>query len=208
LRTYKYDLVILDWNLPGCTGVEVCQQFRADGGKQPVLMLTGRAAIADKAVGFTVGADDYLTKPFDLKEISLRVRALLKRPQNLLSDSLEAGPLRIDQVSKEVFVKGGAVTVTPREYSLLELLMRHKNRPMTAEEIVNAIWSNESEVSPLTVKTVVSRLRAKLSDDSQRSIIHNIPGVGYCIKDSGTEAEVKARRSEKEQPEHGSEGTT
>jgi two-component system response regulator VanR len=183
LRLYEYDLVILDWKMPGQSGVDVCQQARGSGLKLPILMLTANAAIDHKQTGFNVGADDYLTKPFDLRELSLRVRALLRRPPDLLEDCFEVNGVRLDRQSRQVSKNGILVHLTPREYSLLELLMRHKNRSFTTEEIVEQAWSSESDVSRFAIKTVVSRLRAKLSENDEPSIIHNSPGHGYCVKD-------------------------
>lgn len=182
LKLYDYDLVILDWNVPGLSGIQVCEQFRAAGGRLPILILTGRTEIGDKVIGFNVGADDYLTKPFDLREMSVRVRALMRRPADIKSDVLEVASIRLDQTCKQVFKAGAKVHLTPREYALLELLMRNKNRPFTAEQIVNQAWSTDSDVSPLTVKTVISRIRAKL-DEGHDSVIQNAPGMGYCVKD-------------------------
>jgi DNA-binding response OmpR family regulator len=134
-------------------------------------------------MAFNVGADDYLTKPFDLKELSLRVRALLRRPSDLKEDFVEVGVIRLDRSTRQVFKKGAIVNLTGREYALLELLMKHKNCCLTAEEIVNKAWSSESEVSPLTVKTVISRLRGKLMDAGEQSIIQNDTGRGYCVRE-------------------------
>jgi DNA-binding response OmpR family regulator len=183
LKLYDYDLVILDWNIPGCAGVDVCNSIRSQGANLPVLMLTANAKIADKEVAFDCGADDYLTKPFDLKELSLRVRALMRRPANLRTDIMQVGSVKLDRSTKQVFKDGAQLQLTAREYALLELLMRHKDRPLSAEEIVNKAWSSESEVSQLTVKTVVSRLRAKLSHSGEESIVQNLPGRGYCVRD-------------------------
>ncbi len=183
LRLYNYDLVILDWNVPGQSGVEVCRQARSDGLSLPILMLTAMSTIAAKETGFNVGADDYLTKPFELKELSLRVRALMRRPSDLQGDCFEVGPIRLDQGARQVSKHGTPIHLTPREYALLELLMRYKNRPFTSEEIANKAWSSESDVSRFAIKTVVSRLRVKLSDGTDTSIIHNLPGHGYCARE-------------------------
>lgn len=185
LRLYQYDLVVLDWKLPQMSGIEVCKRFRDAGGQLPVLMLTANASILDKEAGFTVGVDDYLTKPFDLMELSLRVHALLRRPAALQASSFEVGDIRLDRKARQVFKNGDEIDLTAREYSLLELLMKQQGRPLTAEEIVNCAWSAESDVSPGAVKTVVSRLRAKLSSHPESSIIHNLPGRGYCVKEPG-----------------------
>jgi len=182
LKLYDYDLVILDWNMPNGSGIDVCRSFRANRGNLPILMLTANSALSDKEIGFNTGADDYLTKPFDLKELSLRVKALLRRPAQLRDPVYEVGEIRLDTNKKQVYKCGKLIELTPREYVLLEVLMKADGRFLTAEEIANKIWTSESDASPLAVKTVVSRLKSKLCDTAQSLIIHNVHGRGYCVR--------------------------
>lgn len=182
LKFYDYDLVILDWKMPGYSGLDVCKQFRAGNGQLPILMLTGNSTLADKEAGFSGGADDYLTKPFELRELSLRVKALLRRPSKIESTVFTVGDIQLDTGKKLVYKTGIVVDLTPREYALLEVLMKAAGRFMSAEEITNKVWSGESDVSPLAVKTVISRLKSKLCDRGGGSIFHNAHGIGYCVR--------------------------
>lgn len=181
LKFYEFDLAILDCNMPGLSGVEVCKSARANQLHLPILMLTAKSSIADKETGFLGGADDYLTKPFDLKELSLRVSALLKRPRKLESVVYDVGGIQLDVATKQVYEDSKPVNLTPKEYCLLEVLLKNTDRWLSAEQIANKLWSSESEVSPLAVKTLVSRLKAKLMN---KQIIQNIHGLGYCIRQS------------------------
>ena len=181
LKIYEYDLAVLDWKMPGCTGIEVCKSLRSINKHLPVLMLTSNASISDKETGFGCGADDYLTKPFELKELSLRIQALLRRPAHISADVFTVGDVQLDSNTQKVFKAGQVVDLTIKEYCVLEVLMRSKGRFMSPEEIANKVWSSESDVSPLAVKTVISRLRAKLDTDAENSVIQSAYGRGYCI---------------------------
>ncbi|PZM78061.1 MAG: DNA-binding response regulator [Candidatus Melainabacteria bacterium] len=181
LKFYKYDVVILDWDLPGLSGVEVCRQFRDDGGTTPILMLTGKKEITDKAEGLDSGADDYLTKPFDVIELSARLRALLRRTNNVTKTVLSAGNLSLDPSSHTVTLCGNEIDLQPKEYSLLEFLLRHPNQPFNAEAIMDRVWTASSDAAPDTVRLHVMRLRNKIDEPGKESIIRTIHRVGYML---------------------------
>lgn len=181
LKFYKYDVVILDWDLPGLSGVEVCRQFRDEGGTTPILMLTGKKEITEKAEGLDSGADDYLTKPFDVIELSARLRALLRRTNNVTKTVLTAGNLTLDPTSRKVTVCGNEVDLQPKEYSLLEFLLRHPNQPFNAEAIMDRVWTASSDAAPDTVRLHVMRLRNKIDEEGKESIIRTIHRVGYML---------------------------
>lgn len=181
LKFYKYDVVILDWDLPGLSGVEVCRQFRDDGGTTPILMLTGKKEITDKAEGLDSGADDYLTKPFDVIELSARLRALLRRTNNVTKTVLSAGNLSLDPSSRTVTLCGNEIDLQPKEYSLLEFLLRHPNQPFNAEAIMDRVWTASSDAAPDTVRLHVMRLRNKIDEPGKESIIRTIHRVGYML---------------------------
>jgi len=181
LKFYKYDVVILDWDLPGLSGVEVCRQFREEGGTTPILMLTGKKEITDKAQGLDSGADDYLTKPFDVIELSARLRALLRRTNNVAKTVLTAGNLSLDPASRKVTLCGNDVELQPKEYSLLEFLLRHPNQPFNAEAIMDRVWTASSDAAPDTVRLHVMRLRNKIDEPGKESIIRTIHRVGYML---------------------------
>jgi DNA-binding response OmpR family regulator len=182
LKIYQYELVILDWGLPGLTGLEVCQRFRAAGGVTPVLMLTGKNEIDEKTAGLDAGADDYLTKPFHLRELSARIRALLRRPEKFKATVLEVGKLKLDPSLRKVYRDGKELVLLPREYALLEFLMRHPEEIFSPETLLNRVWSSESESSVNTVYTYIKTLRRKISDQDGNSAIKNIHGVGYKLE--------------------------
>jgi DNA-binding response OmpR family regulator len=179
----KYDLVILDWDLPGLTGLQVCQRFREMGGTTPILMLTGRATVNSKEQGLDSGADDYLTKPFDMKELSARIRAILRRSgQMLLPSNLVVGDLQINPVSCLVTRSGEPIALSPKEYSLLEFFARHPNEVFNAEALLERVWSSDSEATPLTVRVCINRLRSKIDVEGKPSVIKNLHGLGYKLE--------------------------
>lgn len=182
IKFYKYDVVILDWELPGMSGPQICTQFRHDGGTTPVLMLTGKKEIEDKATGLDAGADDYLTKPFHMLELSARIRALLRRASIDVSRTvLSAGHITLDPVSHKVTSKGSEIVLQPKEYALLEFLLRHPNQPFSAEALMDRVWSSESDASPDTVRLQIMRLRHKIDADGKESMVRTIHRVGYML---------------------------
>jgi DNA-binding response OmpR family regulator len=182
LKFYSYDVVILDWELPGLSGPEVCKQFRDGGGRTPILMLTGKKEIEDKTTGLDAGADDYLTKPFHMLELSARLRALLRRSSSDASRTLlTAGHISLDPVSRQVLSNGAEITLQPKEYSLLEFLLRHPNQPFSAEAILDRVWSSESDAAPDTVRLHIMRLRNKIDVEGKESMVRTIHRVGYML---------------------------
>lgn len=179
----QYDLVILDWDLPGLSGIEVCRRFRDMGGTTPILMLTGRAAITSKEEGLDSGADDYLTKPFDMKELSARIRAITRRTgQILLPTAMVVGDLTVNPVSCLVTREGQPIALTPKEYALLEFFARHPNEVFNAEALLERVWSSDSEATPLTVRVCINRLRSKIDVEGKPSLIKNLHGLGYKLE--------------------------
>lgn len=183
LRLYDYDLIILDWNLPGITGVELLRNYRAGCGSAPVLMLTAHTAVSDKETGLDSGADDYLTKPFHPKELSARVRSLLRRPRTFSSAVLKVAGLELDPMASNASFDGKELKLLPKEFSLLEFLMRHPNQTFSSEALAARVWSAEQQITPDSVRTYIKRLRRKLEESSPHgeSIIQNVYGVGYKL---------------------------
>jgi DNA-binding response OmpR family regulator len=182
LRTYKYDLIILDWHLPSLSGLEVCRHARSHGISTPILMLTGVSDIPDKATALDTGADDYVTKPFHFQELSARLRALLRRQTVQVANILKVGGLVLDPEGHEVTNNGQPVQLLPKEFALLEFLMRHPNQIFSSEALLDAVWLSESEASPNTVRTHMYTLRKKLSAGGNRSPIETVHGVGYKLE--------------------------
>ncbi len=179
LRVYKFDLIVLDWMIPGLNGMEVCQRFRQAGGTTPILMLTAKSQIEDKEMGLDAGADDYLTKPFHLKELSARVRALLRRNIQSSDSVLKSGELKLDTLARKVTLAGKEIHLVPREYSLLEFFMRHPNQVFSAEALLERIWASDTMACSDTIRTYIKLLRKKLGGDGSDTVIRTIHGVGY-----------------------------
>jgi two-component system OmpR family response regulator len=182
LSAHAYDLVILDLMIPVLDGVQVCRQYREKGGKIPVLMLTARASIFDKEAGLDAGADDYLTKPFNLRELSARVRALLRRPPVAPLNSFRAGSITLDSRAHKVMRDNRELHLHPKEFGLLEFLMRHPGQVFSAEELIDRIWGSDSIIVPDTIRTHIKTLRKKIDRPGQPSLIHNVRGLGYKLE--------------------------
>lgn len=179
LGVYHFDCLILDWNLPGISGLEVCQKFRANKGVTPILMLTARQHVDDKSAGLDSGADDYLTKPFELKELSSRVRALLRRPTSFQGANLQVGLFEMDVNNFRLTRQGEEVTLLPKEFALLEFFMRHPNQVFSPETLIDRVWASDHEASPETIRTYIKRLRKKLDQTGKPSTLSTVHGVGY-----------------------------
>ena len=182
LKVYEYDILILDWELPHVSGIEILKDFRGRGGTTPVLVLTGKGEIDDKETGFDAGADDYLTKPFHGKELTARLRALLRRPEGYVGDLLKFAHLTLDQQNFQVMKNGEEIRLLPKEFALLEFLMRNPNRVFAAEALLNRVWVTESEATVDALTTCIKRLRKKIDVEGQPSIIRTIHGVGYRLE--------------------------
>lgn len=181
LRAYTYDLVVLDWDIPFVNGIEVLKQFRARGGTTPILMLTGKSHIAEKELGFDTGADDYLTKPFQLREFTSRVKALLRRPSSMQNKVLRAGDVILEPSEFRVTRAGKEVVLSKKEFAILEFLMRHPKQVYSAEALLRCVWKAEDLVGPETVKTHIKNIRAKLDSPDKPSLLTTVFGVGYKV---------------------------
>ncbi len=181
LKYSRYDLIVLDWELPGVSGPTLCSEFRKSGGKTPILFLTGKTALEEKEIGFASGADDYLTKPFQLRELLIRLRALLRRPTSLLQGEISLRYLKIDLDNHKVFKKGVEVTMTPKEFALLEFMAKHTGRVFTSEELLAHVWQSVDDATNEAVRTCVKRVRGKLDLPDEPPVISTVYGVGYKI---------------------------
>ena len=177
----SYDAIVLDIMLPGADGLAVCRELRARGIKTPILMLTARDAIADRIAGLDTGADDYLTKPFDFGELLARLRALLRRPEALQPAQMKIGDLEIDSLAHSVTRAGVPISLTSKEYALLELLTRHAGQVVSRADIVAHVWDDNHDPFTNAVEVYVNRLRGKIDREPWRPLIHTRRGAGYIV---------------------------
>jgi two-component system copper resistance phosphate regulon response regulator CusR len=178
-----YDLIILDVNLPEINGFDVCRQLRASETDVPILMLTARDSLDDRVMGLDLGADDYLVKPFEFKELLARVRALLRRRQMLLPLVIAIADLEINTMSKTVQRNGEPIDLTAKEYALLEYLAINKNRVIGREEISEHVWDESFDPFSNLIEVYVKRLRAKIDGGRMRPLIQTRRGQGYILSD-------------------------
>jgi DNA-binding response OmpR family regulator len=177
------DAIVLDVGLPDISGLEVARRLRARGSVVPILMLTARDSVADRVAGLDAGADDYLVKPFAIEELSARVRALGRRGRaaaGIAGPSITSGPISLDEASRLVAVDGLRVDLSPREFALLECLLRHRGQVLTRDQLLDHAWPYDSEVDPAIVDTYVYFLRRKLGPVGG-SCIETVRGVGYRV---------------------------
>jgi two-component system copper resistance phosphate regulon response regulator CusR len=181
-RRDEYDLVILDMRLPGRNGLDVLRNLRSGGFERPVLVLTAQDAVDAKVTTLRAGADDYVTKPFAFEELLARAEVLSRRPKAMAPPVLRAGDVELDQGTREVRRNGAAVDLTPKEYAVLEYLMRHAGRVMSRTLITEYVWGYHFDPGTNIVDVVINHLRKKLDAGSPQRLIATVRGVGYVIK--------------------------
>jgi len=186
LKERSPDLVILDWMLPGLSGIELCRRLRArpETKRLPIIMLTARGEESERVRGLATGADDYIVKPFSVPELSARVRALLRRalPERI-ADILSFGELEVDREKKRVSRAGRAIDLGPTEYRLLEFLMERPGRVFSREQLLNGVWGSQIYIDERTVDVHVGRLRKALNRGHATDPIRTVRGAGYALDD-------------------------
>ncbi len=182
-RNTNFDILVLDVNLPDVDGFEICRKLRADGNDVPVVFLTARDDPSDLRAGFTGGGDDYITKPFSLEELVLRIEAVLRRShgQNGERSRLTCGELVLDNDSYRVWYSGDEIALSPTEFRLLRYLMLNRDRVVSRNQILDHVWDYEFVGDPSAVETYISYLRRKLGDRNGQ-IIRTVRGFGYSIQ--------------------------
>jgi DNA-binding response OmpR family regulator len=180
--TNEYDLLILDIGLPGKDGRDICREVRAAGKSVPILMLSVEGAVATKVELLDIGADDYLSKPFFFEELLARAKALLRRPRELEKKILQVGDLVVDTTSHAVRCGEKEVSLTLKEFSLLEYLIRNRGRVLTRMEILEHVWDVNADPFTNTVETHIGNIRRKIGQSKEEGIIHTVSGVGYEIR--------------------------
>lgn len=184
-RSRPFQLVILDINLPGINGYELCKEIRKINTSVPVVMLTSMSAVEDKIEGFDAGADDYIIKPFDFRELLVRIRALLKRIHATVATGtlLKAGDLVMNLDSKEVTRAGQHISLTAKEFQLLEYMLRNKNRVLSRADIALQVWDIDFDTRTNVIDVYVNYLRKKIDKGFEEPLIHTQVGMGYVLKD-------------------------
>jgi DNA-binding response OmpR family regulator len=182
-----YDLIILDVMIPAPDGFAVCRELRKSGQRMPILMLTARDAVEDRIAGLDHGADDYLTKPFEFRELLARLRALLRRSVELRPEKISIADLLLDTGAQTAKRAGRRVTLTAKEYALLEYLARNAGRVVRRAEIAEHVWDETFDPFSNLIEVYINRLRRKIDEDSAKPLLHTRRGVGYVL---GTEADL------------------
>ena len=188
-KVKSFDFILLDLMLPGLGGLDLCRELRALGHKTPILMITARDTVNDKILGLDAGADDYIVKPFVLKELLARIRALLRRVEVQLderpSDILRVGELTLDPTSLEVRLGDDLVSLSTTEFTLLEHLMRHAGKVLSREELLEHVWQYDFNGDSNVLHVYISYLRGKLEGQGRPKLIQTVRGVGYRFREPG-----------------------
>ncbi|TXK51878.1 response regulator transcription factor [Pontibacter qinzhouensis] len=183
---HDYDLIILDIILPNASGLDICRQIRKQNLSVSILMLTALGTTDDKIVGLDAGADDYLTKPFEFKELLARIRALTRRSADITpGEKLNLSDLEMDMVKKTVTRAGQQITLTAREFSLLYYLLRNKGRVVSRVDIVENVWETSFDTGSNVIDVYINFLRKKIDKNFSPKLIHTLVGMGYVLKDDG-----------------------
>ena len=182
-REHHPDLVILDLMLPGIDGLEVCQRLRG-GSNVPILMLTAKDTIQDRVQGLDAGADDYLVKPFELDEVLARVRALLRRTQTERVQVLSFADLALDTATRQAMRHNRTISLTAKEYDLLELFLRHPRQVLTREMIFDRVWGYDFGGESNVLDVYIRYLRQKLETEGENRLLHTVRGVGYVLRET------------------------
>ncbi|WP_227395724.1 response regulator transcription factor [Jeotgalibacillus aurantiacus] len=181
-RSEQWDLILLDVMLPEMTGIELLRRIRSGDDKTPVILLTAKDSVEDKVTGLDLGANDYVTKPFQIEELLARVRASLRIKKGSVSDGLTAGNLKLDEQTREVSRGGKEIELTPREFDLLVYLMKNVRQVLNREQILNAVWGYDYYGDTNVVDVYIRYLRKKIDLPEETPLIHTVRGVGYVLK--------------------------
>jgi len=176
-----FDLALVDWQLPELSGPELCKQYRQRGGKTPILMMTQKSEVSEKEEGLDSGADDYLPKPFDMRELGARVRALLRRSTALFDSSLNVGKISLNYGRCEVTIDGKRIQLVPREFDVLEFLLRHAGTYISSDKLIAHVWDSDVAVTTEALRVCILRLRKKIEEAEKPQVVESTKGLGYRI---------------------------
>lgn len=182
-REESPDLLILDWLLPGMSGVEICRRLRATGNKAPVIFLTAKDEVSDRIEGLDAGADDYVVKPFSIEELLARVRAHLRRTQEPDTDILQFEDLSLNRKTREVFRGQRTIELTAKEFDLLEYLITNPRQVLTRDQILEKVWGYDFMGDSNIIEVYIRYLRLKLEENGEKRLIHTVRSVGYVLRE-------------------------
>ncbi|MBP0013453.1 MAG: response regulator transcription factor [Roseofilum sp. SID3] len=183
IRELKPDLVILDWMLPGLSGIDLCRRLRQTGENVPVILLTAKDEVGDRVAGLDAGADDYLVKPFNIEELLARVRVQIRRVQKSEREYLAFEDLSLDRRSREVKRGDRAIELTAKEFDLLEYLLMHPRQVLTRDQILEQVWGYDFMGDSNIIEVYIRYLRLKLEANEEKRLIQTVRGVGYVLRD-------------------------
>ncbi|WP_373539382.1 response regulator transcription factor [Chamaesiphon sp.] len=182
-RDIHPDLLILDWMLPGISGLDLCLRLRTTGIQVPIIMLTAKDEIPDRVAGLNAGADDYVTKPFSIEELLARVKARLRRTQPEDPDGFEFEDLTLNRLTREVYRNTQLIELTAKEFDLLEYLLRHSRQVMTRDQILEKVWGYDFMGESNIIEVYIRALRLKLEVNNPKRLLHTVRGVGYVLRE-------------------------
>ena len=182
-REMTPDLILLDWMLPGISGLEICRRLRQTGDKVPIVLLTAKDEVSDRVAGLDAGADDYIIKPFSIEELLARIRAHLRRNQEEDSSSLQFSDLRLDRSSRQVYRHNRLIELTAKEFDLLEYLISHPRQVLTRDQILERVWGYDFMGDSNIIEVYVRYLRLKLEANQEPRLIQTVRGVGYVLRE-------------------------
>ena len=182
-RDAQPDLIILDWMLPGLSGVELCRRLRSTGNQVPVLLLTAKDEVTDRVAGLDAGADDYMVKPFSIEELLARIRAHLRRTQPENPDVLRFEDLTLDHKTREIYRGDRPIELTAKEFDLLDYLMSHPRQVITRDQILERVWGYDFMGDSNIIEVYIRYLRLKLEANHEKRLIQTVRGVGYVLRD-------------------------
>ncbi|MDX2232591.1 MAG: response regulator transcription factor [Leptolyngbyaceae cyanobacterium bins.349] len=182
-REIQPDLLILDWMLPGISGLDLCLRLRKTGIQVPIIMLTAKDEIPDRVAGLNAGADDYVTKPFSMEELLARVKARLRRTHPEEPDLLEFEDLTLNRLTREVYRSQQLIELTAKEFDLLEFLLRHPRQVITRDQILEKVWGYDFVGESNIIEVYIRALRIKLEANNPKRLLHTVRGVGYVLRE-------------------------
>lgn len=183
-RESQPDLLILDWMLPGVSGLEICRRLRSTGDKVPIILLTAKDEVSDRVAGLDAGADDYVVKPFSVEELLARVRAHLRRNQEEDPDTLQFADLSLNHSTREVYRGDRLIELTAKEFDLLDYLISHPRQVLTRDQILERVWGYDFMGDSNIIEVYVRYLRLKLEANGEKRLVQTVRGVGYVLRES------------------------